>query len=50
MDKINVVRETTLTVAKKHLVLVFHYVGSISSETKIKLKKLSKNILNYCKL
>ena len=47
MDKINVVKETTLTVEKKPLVLVSHYVGSISSETRIKLKKLSKNILNY---
>ena len=50
MDNIHVVKETTLTVENKPLVLVLPYLGSISSQTMTKLKKSSKNIFNYCKL
>ena len=50
MDNTHVVNETTLTVAKKPLVLVLLYLGSVSLQTRTKLKKSLKNILNYCKL
>ena len=50
MDHIHVVKETTLTVEKKSLVLVHSYLGSISLQTRTKLKKSLKNILNCCKL
>ena len=50
MDNIHVVQETTLTVKKKPLVLVLLYLGSISLQTRTKLKKSLKCILNCCKL
>ena len=54
MDNIHVVKETTLTVEKKPLILVFPYLSSISLQTRTKkkksLKKSLKNILNCCKL
>ena len=50
MKCMHVVKETTLTVEKKSLVLVLPYLGSISLQTTTKLKKSSKNILNCCKL
>ena len=50
MDNVHVVKETTLTVEKKPLVLVLPYLGSISLEFRTKLKKLLKSILNCCKL
>ena len=50
MDNIRVVKETTLTVEKKSLVLVLPCLGSISLQTRTKLKKSWKNILNCCKL
>ena len=50
MDNIHVVKDTTLTVEKKALVLVLPYLGSISLQTSTKLKKSLKNILNCCKL
>ena len=50
MDNIHVVKETTLTVEKKPLVLVLPYLGSISLQTRTKLKKSLKCILNCCKL
>ena len=50
LDNIHVVKETTLTVEKKPLVLVLPYLGSISLQTRAKLKKSLKNILNCCKL
>ena len=49
MDNIHVVKETTLTVEKNPLVLVLRR-GSISLQTRTKLKKSLKNILNRCKL
>ena len=39
MDNIHVVKETNLTVEKKSLVLVLPYLGSISIQTRTKLKK-----------
>ena len=50
MDNIHVVKETTLTVEKKPLVLFLPYLGSIFLQTRTKLKKSLKNILNCCKL
>ena len=50
MDNIHIVKETTLTVTKKPLVLVFCYLRSISLQIRTKLKKSFKNMLNYCKL
>ena len=50
MDNINIVKEITLTVKKKPLVLVFPYLGLISLQTRTKLKKPLKNILHCCKL
>ena len=50
MDNVHVVKETTLTVEKKPLVLFLPYLGSISLEFRTKLKKSSKSILNCCKL
>ena len=50
MDNIHVVKETTLTVEKKPLVLVLQSLGSISLQTRTKLKKSFKNIFDYCTL
>ena len=50
MDNIPVVKETTLTVEKKLLVLVLPYLGSISLETRNNLQKSLKYILIVCKL
>ena len=50
MDNIHVVKETILTVEKKPLILVLLYLDSISLQTRTKLKKSLKNILNCCKL
>ena len=50
MDNIHVVKETTLPVEKKPLVGVLPYLGSISLQSRTKLKKSLKNILNFYKL
>ena len=50
MDNIHVVKETTLTGETNPPVLVLSYLGSIPLETRTKLKKSLKNILNCCKL
>ena len=50
LDNIHIVKETTLTVEKKSLVLVLPYLGSITLQTRTKLKRSLKNILNCCKL
>ena len=50
MDNIHVVKDTTLTVEKKPLSLVLRYRDSISLQTRTKLKKSFKNIINCCKL
>ena len=43
------IEETTLTVEKKPLVLVLPCFGLISLQTRTKLKKSLRNILNCCK-
>ena len=50
MDNVHVVTETTLKAEKKPLVLALPYLGSISLQTRTKLRKSLKNILNCCKL
>ena len=50
MDNIHVVKEITLVVEKKPPALVPPYLGSISLQTRTKLKKSLKNILNCRKL
>ena len=45
MDNIHVVKETTLTVEKKSLVIVLLYLGSISLQTRTKLKESLKTFL-----
>ena len=45
MDNIHVVKETTLTVEKKPLVLVLPYLGSISLQFRTKLKNSLKTFL-----
>ena len=50
MDNIHVVKETTLSVEKKPLVLFLLYLGSVSLQTRTKLKKSFKIILNCCNL
>ena len=50
MDNTHVVKETTLTVEKKPLVPVLPYLGSVPLQTRTKLKKSVKKILNCCKL
>ena len=49
MDNIHVVKEATPTVEIQSSVVVFPYLGSISLQTRTKLKKSLKNILNCCK-
>ena len=50
MDNVHVVKGTILTVDKKALVLVLPYLGSISLNTRTKLKKSLNNILNWFKM
>ena len=50
MDNINAVKETTLTIEKRLLVLVYTYLGSKTLQTRTKLMKSLKNIFNCCKL
>ena len=45
MDNIRVIKETTLTVEKKLLVLVLRYPGPISLQARTKLKKSLKTFL-----
>ena len=47
---LHVLKETTLTVEKKPLVLVLTYLGSIYLQIRTKSKKSLKNILNCSKL
>ena len=50
MDNIHKVKKTTLKVEDEPLVLVLPYFGSKFLQTRTKLKKSFKNILNCCKL
>ena len=47
---LHVLKEATLTVEKKPLVLVLPYLGSIYLQIRTKSKKSLKNILNCSKL
>ena len=44
------IQEKVITVPKKTLVLVFPYLGPLSLQTRTKLRKSLKGILNCCKL
>ena len=44
------IQETVITVLKKNLFLVLPYLGPLSLQTRIKLRKSLKGILNCCKL
>ena len=50
LDSKNRVREKVITVPKKTLLLVLPYLGPLSLQTRTKLKKSLKGILNCCKL
>ena len=50
MGNLQVNEKATLTVKKKPLVLVLPYLGSISLQTRTKLKKSLKSILNSYKM
>ena len=50
MDNVHVVKKTPLTNEKKPLILALLYLGSISLQTRTKLKKSLKNIVNCSKL
>ena len=49
MNKIQAAKETTLTVEKKFLVLVFPYLGLISLQTRNKFKRSLKTSLIVAK-
>ena len=50
LNKIDILREKVPTVKKKPLRLVFSYLRSISLQTRTKLQKSIKGVLNSCKL
>ena len=50
MDNMHLVKDTTLAVKKKLLIFVLPFLGSISLQTRIKLKKSLENILNCWKM
>ena len=49
-DNIHVVKENTLTVEMKPLVLVLPYLGLVPLQARSMLEKSLKSALNYCKL
>ena len=49
MDNMHVVKEASVIVERKPLVLVLQYLGPISLQTKTKLKKSLKIFLNFVK-
>ena len=50
MENMHVVKETNLAVEENPFVLFLRYLGSIFLQTRTKLNKSLKNILNCCKL
>ena len=50
LNRIHILKENVPTVDKKPLPLVFSYLGTISLQTRAKLQKSIKGILNCCKL
>ena len=50
LDRIYILKEKVPTVEKKPLRLVLPYLGNISLQTRTKLQKSIKGVLNCCKL
>ena len=50
LDRIHILKEKVPTVEKKPLRLVLPYLGNISLQTRTKLQKSIKGVLNCCKL
>ena len=50
LNRIHILKEKVPTVEKKPLQLVFPYLETISLQTKTKLQKSIKGVLNCCKL
>ena len=50
LNRIHVLKEKVPAVEKKSLRLAFPYLGTISMQTRTKLQKSIKGILNCCKL
>ena len=49
LNNIDLVKENVPTVEKKHLLLVFAYLGIISLQSRTKLQQALKGVLNCCK-
>ena len=50
LNRIHISKEKAPTVEKKPFRLVFHYLGTISLQTRTKLQKSRKELLKCCKL
>ena len=50
LNRIHILKDKVPTVEKKPLQLVLPYLGSISLQTRTKLQKSIKGVLNCCKL
>ena len=50
LNRIHILKENVLTVEKKPLRLVLPYLGTISLQTRTKLQKSIREVLNCCKL
>ena len=50
LDNKHRIQEKVITVPKKPLILVLPYLGHLSLQTKTKIRKSLKKILNCCKL
>ena len=50
LDNVHIIKEKVPTVEKKSLLLVLPYLGTISLQTRTKLQKSLKGVLNCCKI
>ena len=50
LNNVHLIKENVPTVEKKHLLLVFPYLGITSLQTRTKLQQALKGVLNCCKL
>ena len=50
LNRIHILQENVPTVEEKSLLLIFHYLGAISLQTRAGLEKSIKGILIFCKL
>ena len=50
LNRIHILKEKVPTIEKNPLQLVLPYLGTISLQTRTKLQKFIKGVLNYCKL